>query len=180
MVPSREQRRLFLASLPELFVREQKMMCHASLSNISRTLLSFVKFYHYQESVCIVIMMNISISWIHCVNHPTRWQRAKFNMPSTIISYFSSSLFNSIWCRNTIQYNLSKIDVIINTVKACLKPSPLESPPCLERPCSNLWKILSTIGFHAIWSCLKGPLLRDIEGGCYSTYEKRGLNMDGG
>ena len=41
--------------------------------------------------------------------------------------------------------------------KTCLERTLLERPPSLERPFSNLWKILSSIGFHANRTCLERP-----------------------
>ena len=39
----------------------------------------------------------------------------------------------------------------------CLEWPPSEWPPSLERPFSNLWKVLYTIGFHANWTSLERP-----------------------
>ncbi len=39
--------------------------------------------------------------------------------------------------------------------ETCLKWPLMERPSCLERPFSNWWKFLSTIGFHTNRTCLE-------------------------
>ena len=59
---------------------------------------------------------------------------------------------------NFEQKNITHKNRSLNALQWSLSGStPLERPSCLERPFSNLWKYLSTIGLHANWTCLERP-----------------------
>ncbi len=57
---------------------------------------------------------------------------------------------SAIWYQSTITW-------LGYTSETCLIRPPLERPPCLERPYSNFWRFLSTIGFHENWTSLEWP-----------------------